>query len=122
MSFTSKYRSDVRSIPSVFETMPRYKTRESSTFFDNDIPEMSRPRPPQPIRLTGEKVRDVEQACAILRESGGIILQQVRSGRPLERLTYTNESRLRKSFPTNLTKRDHVVVQALKPNVPRPFC
>ncbi|HTR18779.1 MAG TPA: hypothetical protein VMH91_02245 [Candidatus Paceibacterota bacterium] len=85
---------------------------------DNDVPRVAQSvLPKERTRLAGEKVYTVEQACAILREGGGVILQLVRSGRHLDCVTFTKESRLRESFPTNLGKHDYVIAQGLNPNV-----
>jgi|GEM_PF-4062104 len=74
-------------------------------------------------RLMGEKVRDIERALAISEASGGVMIQEVRSGTPLERITCKTERDLWHVFPRKLKKHDYVVVQGVMPRTtlaPRP--
>jgi len=82
---------------------------------DNAIADGFEPRTEQHMLLMGERVRDVERACAIFRASGGIFMQRVKSGVPQRRITYLNEEWLRLAFPTNMKKHDYMVVVGLTP-------
>ena len=71
-------------------------------------------------RLMGEKVRTAEQALAISQASGGVIIQEMKSGTPGVPITCKTDLELRQSFPSKLKKHDYVVVQGFMPRLPTP--
>lgn len=78
---------------------------------DTVAPFEPRPKPQKrPLRLQGEKVREIGMALHLLRQYGSIMLQPVLGGVPRDFKVCNDEASLTTHFPRELKYSDFVIV------------